>query len=129
MAKKNKYRDINLSFDRNPVTGDILIATDVEAIKKSLRNLILTNFFEIPFAPDKGSNIQGSLFENFSPLTAEFLKQKLRELIDRYEPRVECTRVVIIQRDDHHSLEITLYFRIRNLQLEEQFTVFVERTR
>lgn len=62
-------------------------------------------------------------------MTAEFLKNKLIEMLDRYEPRILVEKVEVIQRDDNNALEITIHFRIRNLQLQEQVTVFVERTR
>ena len=129
MANKNIYKDINLSFEKNPLTGDILMATDVEAIKKSLRNLVLTDRFDVPFNPEKGTTLNGSLFENFSPITTEFLKSKIIEMVDLYEPRIEVQKVSIFQRDDSNSLEVSIYFKILNLNKLEDITIFVERTR
>ena len=129
MARTLEYKDIDLSFRKNPLTKDVLVARNADAVKKAMRNLIMTNLYETPFNPDKGSSVRASLFENFSPMTSEFLKNKIIELIDRYEPRVLIEKVEAIQRDDNNSLEITIHFRIRNLQLQEQVTVFVERTR
>ncbi len=129
MAKKHIYRDINLSFEKHPLTGDVILATDIEAIKKSIRNLIMTDLYDVPFNPTKGTSINASLFENFSPITTEFLKSKINEMIDLYEPRVEIRKIDIFQRDDDNSLEVSIYFKILDLNKLDDITVFVERTR
>lgn len=129
MGTRYVYRDINLDFVKHPLTGDIVGATDVEAIKKSLRNLVQTDLYDCPFNPDKGTNIRGSLFENFSPFTAEFIRAKINEMVDKYEPRVEIQQINIYQKDDQNSLEVTIYFKIIELNRQEEITVFVERTR
>lgn len=129
MSKKYVYRDINLSFERHPLTGDIVAATNVEAIKKSLRNLIMTDIYDVPFNPDKGTSLNGSLFENFTPITTEFLKSKIREMIDKYEARITIEKIIIFQKDDQNSLEVSIYFKILDLNRFEDMTIFVERTR
>lgn len=129
MGKRYVYRDINLDFEKHPLTGDIIAATDVEAIKKSLRNLVQTDLYDCPFNPDKGTNIRGSLFENFSPFTADFIRAKIAEMVDRYEPRVELQQINIYQREEQHALEVSIYFKIIELNRQEEITVFVERTR
>lgn len=129
MGKRYVYRDINLDFVKHPLTGDIVAATDVEAIKKSLRNLVQTDLYDCPFNPDKGTSIRGSLFENFSPFMAEFIRAKINEMVDKYEPRVEIQQINIYQKDDQNSLEVTIYFKIIELNRQEELTVFVERTR
>lgn len=129
MGKRYVYRDINLDFAKHPLTGDIIAATDVEAIKKSLRNLVQTDLYDCPFDPDKGTNIRGSMFENFSPFTAEFIRAKIHEMVDKYEPRVELQQINIYQREEQHALEVSIYFKIIELNRQEELTVFVERTR
>lgn len=129
MGKRYVYRDINLDFEKHPLTGDIIAATDVEAIKKSLRNLVQTDLYDCPFNPDKGTSIRGSLFENFSPFTADFIRAKIAEMVDRYEPRVELQQINIYQREEQHALEVSIYFKIIELNRQEEITVFVERTR
>ena len=59
------YKDLNLNFTRNPVTGDVATVTDVNAVKRSIRNLLLTNHYDRPFHPEVGSGIPNLLFENF----------------------------------------------------------------
>ena len=129
MAKKYIYRDINLAFEKHPLTGDVVSATDVEAIKKSLRNLVMTDLYDVPFNPEKGTSLNGSLFENFTPITTEFLKTKIKEMIDLYEPRIQVQKIVIFQKDDQHTLEVTIHFKILDLNRFEDITIFVERTR
>lgn len=129
MAKKYVYRDINLAFEKHPLTGDVISATDVEAIKKSLRNLVMTDLYDVPFNPEKGTSLNGSLFENFTPLTIEFLKTKINEMIDLYEPRVRVQKIVIFQKEDQNALEVSIHFKILDLNRFEDITVFVERTR
>lgn len=129
MAKKYIYRDINLAFEKHPLTGDVVSATDVEAIKKSLRNLVMTDLYDVPFNPEKGTSLNGSLFENFTPITTEFLKTKINEMIDLYEPRIQVQKIVIFQKDDQNALEVSIYFKILDLNRFEDITIFVERTR
>lgn len=126
---KNIYKDINLDFDRHPLTGDIIAATDTEAIKKALRNLISLNLYEVPFDPDKGTNIRGMLFENFSPITSEFIRTKIREMVDNKEPRVSVEQIDVYQKDDQNGLEVKITYSINALNRLEEITLFVERTR
>jgi phage baseplate assembly protein W len=72
------YSDLDLTFNRQPGKGDLALRYDEQAVISSVRNLLLTNFYERPFQPEIGSNINGLLFENISPITAVLLKQKFR---------------------------------------------------
>lgn len=123
------YSDLNLDFNMNPFTGDIIKATNAEAIKKSFRNLILTNYFEVPFHPEIGSSIRGMLFENYTPLTNEFLKTKIRELAEEKEPRVKIRSIEIIQEQDYNSLKLDITYQIIELNKQDNITIFVNRTR
>lgn len=123
------YTDLNLAFQRHPLTGDVLLANDAEAIKKSIRNLVSYNEYEVPFQPDKGGNMRGLLFENFGPITTDYLRSKLLELIEKYEPRVRVESVVVFQKPDQNRLDVTIDYTIVDLNRTESITVFVERTR
>lgn len=123
------YTDLNLAFQRHPLTGDVLLANDAEAIKKSIRNLVSYNEYEVPFQPDKGGNVRGLLFENFGPITTDYLRSKLLELIEKYEPRVKVESVVVFQKPDQNRLDVTIDYTIVDLNRTESITVFVERTR
>lgn len=128
-SKNCLYKDINLSFEKNPYTGDIITLADEEAIKRSLRNLILTDLLEVPFIPDLGSSIRGSLFENFTPFTVEFLKKKIYELIEKYEPRIQVQKVIIYEKNDLSVLEVSIVYKIIGFKELYNVSVFVERTR
>ena len=71
------YKDLDLDFGRNIVTNDVNKLTDVESVKRSVRNLINTNHFERPFHPEIGGNVRALLFENMTPLTALNLQRKI----------------------------------------------------
>ncbi len=71
------YKDLNLNFSANPVTGDVTMVTDVNAVKRSVRNLLLTNHYDRPFHPEIGSNIQNILFQNFGPITGNQLSRAI----------------------------------------------------
>ena len=87
-ARTTTYIDLDLDFTRNPATNDVSFKKDEEAIKRSVRNLVLTNFGERKFHPEIGSDAYGYLFENMSPLTAHNLEREVQEVIEIYEPRV-----------------------------------------
>lgn len=123
------YTDLNLAFQRHPLTGDVLLANDAEAIKKSIRNLVSYNEYEAPFQPDKGGHVRGLLFENFGPITTDYLRSKLLELIEKYEPRVKVDEVTVFQKPDQNRLDVTIDYTIVDLNRTESITVFVERTR
>jgi phage baseplate assembly protein W len=126
---KKQYSDLSLDFNPHPLTGDVVKLKGSEAIKRSLRNLIMTNNYEVPFSPTKGTHLLGSLFENFSPLTTEFLKAKIREMVDLHEPRVDIRGISIVQREDSHTLQVTITYSIIELNRVDELVVFVERTR
>lgn len=126
---KAVYSDLNLDFTANPFTGDIIKATNAEAIKKAFRNLILTNFYEVPFNPSLGSNIRASLFENFNPLTIEFMKTKIREMTEQYEPRVKILNIDVNMQQDQNGLEVNISYTIVQMNRNDALTVFLGRTR
>ena len=81
-----RFRDIDLDFNRNTVTNDVNVVEDIIAIKRSVRNLVQTNFYERPFHPELGCGVRGLLFENFTPLTMIYMKRKIEETLINYEP-------------------------------------------
>ena len=87
------YRDLNLNFSANPVTGDVATVTDVIAVKRSVRNLLLTNHYDRPFHPEIGSNIPHLLFENLNPVTGNQLSRTIEEMIGNFEPRARIENV------------------------------------
>jgi len=107
-----EFTDIDLDFSRNPVTNDVAKIKNVEAIKRSVKNLIQTNFYERPFQPELGSGVRDMLFENFSPLTTVFLERKIEEVISNYEPRVALNSVNVEDDIDGNRLVADIQFYV-----------------
>ena len=124
------YKDLNLNFSANPVTGDVTQVTDVTAVKRSVRNLLLTNHYDRPFHPEIGSNIPALLFENFGPITGNQLSRTIEEMIGNFEPRarvenVECTPIL-----DQNKYDVRIYFYVENLPAElQEFQTILETVR
>ena len=112
------YKDLNLNFTRNPVTGDVATVTDVNAVKRSIRNLLLTNHYDRPFHPEIGSNIPALLFENFGPITGNQLSRNIEEMILNFEPRARVETVECFPVPDSNRYDVRIYFYVENLPTE-----------
>ena len=122
-----QYRDLDLFFSRKNGTNDIEKITDVEAVKRSIRNLILTNFYEKPFHPEIGSGIRDMLFENMTPITAVVLARKVEDVIENFEPRARLISVRSLPNLDRNEYEVTIEFFVVNTPTElVDMTVFLE---
>ena len=117
--KSNKsirtFKDLNLDFTRNTVTNDVVKIEDVEAIKRSVRNLVNTNFYERPFHPELGCGARQLLFEPFTPVTSIFLRRKIEEVITNYEPRVRLDQVIVTESPDRNAIEVRVVFYCMNI--------------
>lgn len=117
MANNSRtYTDLNLAFTKHPATGDVTKKTNVEAIKASLKNLIQTKNYERPFHPEIGCQIHGLLFENFTPVIKQVMKRTIEQMIDKFEPRVTLTDVIIEESQDDNGIKLDIYFKINNTQ-------------
>lgn len=124
------YKDLDLFFGRKSATKDISKVNGVQSIKRSVRNLILTNIYEKPFHPEIGSGIRGLLFEPLSPITAFVLSQKVEDVIENFEPRARLVGVRANPDLDRNSYEITIEFYVQNAPTElVDTTVLLERLR
>ena len=112
------YKDLNLNFSANPVTGDVTQVTDVIAVKRSVRNLLLTNHYDRPFHPEIGSNIPALLFENFGPITGNQLSRTIEEMISNFEPRARVETVECFPVPDTNTYDVKIYFYVENLPAE-----------
>jgi uncharacterized protein len=114
---QNRYSDIDLTFTRHPVTNDVTVSVDEQAIIRSVRNLILTNHFERPFHPEIGSNVRKMLFEPISPLTANYLQREIEDTIKNYEPRVALKQVLVqIEPDQNYYTALISFFIINKTE-------------
>jgi len=124
------FSDIALSFNAHPVTGAVQRKTDAEAIKQSVKSLILTNFYERPFKPDIGCSIRYLLFELFTPATRHMMEDAISDVIRNYEPRAELQSVNVKEDVNRNALEATIIFRIKNKPNEPiNLSVILERVR
>ena len=128
------YKDISLYFTKNPVTGDVTEVTDVQDIKRAVRNLVLTNRFDHPFHPEIASRVRESLFEMFTPITINIIRNAIVEILTIYEPRVFVTAVEVADPEysymDQNTLPIRIFFTIKNApETLEEVNVVLERIR
>ena len=125
-----QYRDLDLFFSKKTERKDINVLTDILAVKRSVRNLILLNHYEKPFHPEIGSGIRGILFEPMNPITAYILSKKVEEVIENFEPRVKLVGVRAIPDLDRNAYEVTVEFYVLNAPTElAELTVLLERSR
>jgi len=130
MAKLNKiYADIDLTFNRVPVSGDIAMRYDDQAVIASVRNLLLTNFYERPFQPNLGSNINSILFEPATSLTAGILDTEIRNVINNFEPRVQINNLNVNPNVDGNTFLIDLSFYIGNNTTPTAVNLILQRSR
>tara|TARA_S200002703_G_C3799272_1_gene246949 strand:- start:148 stop:528 length:381 start_codon:yes stop_codon:yes gene_type:complete len=107
-----KYSDIDFNFAKNPVTNDVSIVQDADAIKASVRNIILTDAGERPFNPNLGSSLRGLLFEPLSPITSSAIESRIRNTLTVFEPRIEILRLNVVPDPDRNAFNVTLGFRM-----------------
>ena len=124
-----KFRDIDLDFSRNAVTNDVNIVEDVVAVKRALKNLVQTNFYERPFQPELGCGIRELLFEHFTPMTKVFIERKIEEVIVNYEPRVNLQNVAVDDDQDRNRLVVDIYFYVVGVPGPQVVQTFLQRVR
>ena len=147
--QSRKFKDLDLDFGRHPVTNDVNVVEDAIAIKRSVRNLIQTNFYERPFHPELGCGIREMLFENYTPVISVYLKRKIEEVLINHEPRIELTGIVINGDDfeqgqaaeivdagrlasndiDGNRLRIDIYFNIIGTPSPQSMSMNLQRLR
>jgi phage baseplate assembly protein W len=123
------YTDIDLDFRKHPTTKDVMMKTGDEAIKRSIRNLIFTNFYDRPFQSYIGSNVRGLLFENITPFTAVLIKSAIEQTINNFEKRVRLMSVDVESDPDNNGFNVRLQYVILNRELPITTSLFLERIR
>ena len=123
------YKDLDLNFGRNVVTNDVNKLTDVEAVKRSVRNLINTNHYERGFHPEIGSDVRSMLFEPMTPLTALNLQRKVAEVLNNFEPRINLQQVLARPDLDRNSYALKIMFYVIGSNQPVEVETFLERLR
>ena len=106
------FRDFSLTFEKNAVTNDILSLKNEAAIKESVKNIVLYNFYEKPFDPFFGGNIIGLLFENSTPTMVLEVKNRIEQSIEIHEPRVTAVSVQVQFEEDRNELNCKIQYLI-----------------
>jgi phage baseplate assembly protein W len=130
MARNTRiFSDLDLNFTAHPVTGDITRRYDDNAIKQSVKNLLLTRNFERPFHSEIGSPIRQLLFDNPGPMFNVMLQRAIIDVINNFEPRVNIINVRVDDYSDANEVYVTLEFTIVNTERPLTLDLALERTR
>ena len=123
------YKDLNLDFQKNTATKDIQKITDIEAVKRSVRNLINLNHYEKPFHPEIGSNLRAMLFENITPQMNHIISKQIDNLIRNFEPRCRLVQVNTQPDLDRNRYACQISFYVVNHPEPVAVETFLERLR
>ena len=123
------YRDLDLDFTANSATKDIQTLSDVEAVKRSVRNLINTSHYERPFHPEIGSSVRALLFEPITPLTSLNLQRKVEEVLNNFEPRIKLVQILSRPDADLNRYALRISFYVIGTPLPVTVETFLERLR
>ena len=121
--------DLDLEFTRHPVTNDCVKIEDVDAVKRSVRNLVNTQFYERPFHPELGCGVRDLLFENYTPMTGIFMRRKIEEVLRNYEPRANITSIQVNEQMDKNAIDVVVSFYVLNLPNPVSVTTTLQRIR
>jgi phage baseplate assembly protein W len=125
-----QYTDLDLFFGKKSSNSDIQDITDIKAVKRSIRNLVLLNHYEKPFHPEIASGVRDMLFELMTPVTAQILARKIEDVIQNFEPRARLISVTALPNLDRNEYEVTIEFYVVNQPTElVDLTVMLERVR
>ena len=125
-----QYSDLDLFFGKRVVGSDVNKVTDVQAVKRSLRNLINLNTFEKPFHPEISGGVRELLFENMNPMTSVVMARKIEDVINNFEPRCRLVSVRAIPDYDRNAYNVTIEFYVVNAPTElVDLSVMLERLR
>lgn len=125
MATEKIYKDIDLEFSANPLTGDVSKKVGVDAIKQSLKNILLYNIYEKPYNTRFDVGVRYLLFENKGSGFSVFLRNRIKVLIETYEPRVILNNVIVKHNMDNNSVSITLYYTPIESQTQDTLELFL----
>ena len=123
------YRDVSLTFARNPVTHDVVTVTDADAVKRSIRFLLLSRAGETPFYPNFGSRLYNFLFEPFDQITTVLIESEITATIQAFEPRVNIQELTVSTDEANNAYRVNLVFNLVNQVQPLTFTLYLSRLR
>ena len=122
---KRKFKDISMSFEKNPLNDDLISLSNTSAIARSIRNIVFTSPGEKFFNPDFGSRITESLFENVDDVSALAIEDEIRSSIINFEPRVNLLDTVVVANPDDNEMNVTIEYEIVVIDIPPQQLEFV----
>jgi phage baseplate assembly protein W len=127
--RNRQYKDVSLTFGKNPVTNDVLAVTGADAVRRAIKTILSTRAGEVPFLPNFGGRLDGLLFEPIDPITTAAINSEIRAAIETYEPRVTIQTLKITPTPDEHQYQVDVTFVLVNLADPITLTVFLSRLR
>lgn len=128
VATPNRYKDLDIFFTPHPVTGDITVKTDTDAVRRSVRNIILTNKYERPFKPNFGGSLRDMLFELDTMPKLQRAKDRIIKTLTTFEPRVNNVQVRL-EENDSNSIRCIIFYSITNGVSNQRVEFTLTRTR
>ena len=129
ISRIKDFTDLDLDFIAHPITGDVTKKVGPDAIARSIRNLVMTNYYDRPFRSQIGSNALKMLFENIGPLTAINLEQAISDVVTNFEPRAKLIGVKVNADPDNNGYTAKIAFYVQNRPEPYQTTLFLARIR
>ena len=123
------YKDIDMAFTKNALSGDINKKLDVNAVKQSIKNLLLTKPYERPFHPELGSTLYGMLFEQMRPGMEMSLARTVEQQILNFEPRVDILNIEVSPDYDNNSYEFSIRFLVKGINEPQDLSLSLTRLR
>lgn len=123
------YADLDLEFKPHPLTGDVPMKFDEDAVKRSIRHLILTNAYERKFHPEVDSTLRQFLFEPMGPIVEATIRSRIKNILDNYEPRVKIEEIEVVGDERTQSYEISITFTTLNIIEPIETKIFLKRVR
>ena len=125
-----QYSDLDLFFGKKTSDNDISKVTDVEAVKRSISNLVQLNVYDKPFHPEVSGGVREMLFENMTPLISTIIARQIEDVIENFEPRARLVSVRALPDFDRNAYEVQVAFYVVNTPTElVDLTVMLERLR
>ena len=128
VSKRRPYSDLDVSLARD-VTNDITPLRDIDAVKASVKNLILTSFGERPFQPELGSGLKNLLFEPADRITISVLRDSIYTVLNKYEPRIDTITIQIKDESENNRYIVDIGFRVISISQEVDITFYLQRVR
>jgi|TARA_R110000772_G_scaffold126705_3_gene233807 phage baseplate assembly protein W len=129
LGKEVQFSDLGITMTAHPITGNVTVKKNAEAVVGALKNLILTNRFERPYDPLYGADIRSRLFEHFDPIEQVNIEEDIKTAIKNFEPRARVNEVTVVASPNSSKVQISINFFVANQAQPITVGLEIERTR